>query len=63
VSPPTIFNYIQLMSFCTLQRIASIASFTSCTRRILAPFVSAMVFKTVVPFNASSGASVMFPNG
>ncbi len=33
----------------------STASRTSCTRRMEAPFISAMVFKTVVPFSASSG--------
>ena len=34
---------------------ASTASFTSCTLRIEAPFSRAIVFKTVVPFRASSG--------
>ena len=33
---------------------ASTASFTSCTLSIVAPFISAMVFKTVVPFKASA---------
>ena len=37
--------------------IVSTASFTSCTRKILAPLVSASVFKTVVPFNASSAVT------
>ena len=33
----------------------SMASFTSCTLRIFAPFCSAMVLVMLVPFNACSG--------
>ena len=33
----------------------SLASFTSCTRKTLAPFCSACMCKAVVPLSASSG--------
>ena len=32
-------------------------AFTSCTRRMWAPFIRATVFSAVVPFNASSGVT------
>jgi hypothetical protein len=33
--------------------VASLASFTSCTRNMEAPFIKPKEFNTVVPFNAS----------
>src|SRR5690554_7929454 len=46
-------NYFSYVFFTIFTH--SIASFTSCTRKISAPFVSAKVFNTVVPFKASFG--------
>ena len=36
-------------------RMASTASFTSCTRKICAPFINAAVLSTEVPLRASAG--------
>ncbi len=48
------FNQMKL-NHLAIKSIISLHAFTSCTRIIPAPFKIAKVFKTVVPFNDSSG--------